>query len=68
MKLCELKPGDKFYIKSDNVRIPPASYPIERDSLLTFHNLDGMYSFCTDEFGTVVHPAVWTEVERVDLD
>ena len=26
-----------------------------RVSILTFHHLDGMYSYCTDEAGNVVH-------------
>jgi hypothetical protein len=28
-----------------------------------FHRLDGMYSYCTDDDGNVLHLAAWTEVE-----
>lgn len=28
-----------------------------------FHHIDGMYSYCTDSKGEVVHLAAWTEVE-----
>lgn len=64
MKLYELKRGDKFFIAgNERAQVPVASFPIEANSLLTFHNVDGMYSFCTDEYGTIVHPAAWTEVE-----
>lgn len=66
MKLFELQRGTKFYIKNEDARVPPAAFPIERDSLLTLHNIDGMYSFCTDENGTVLHPAAFTEVEVVE--
>ena len=30
-----------------------------------FSHLDGMYSYCKDEHGNVVHLAAWTEVEIV---
>lgn len=33
---------------------------------LLFHHLDGMYSYCTDDNGNVVHLAAWTEVEIVN--
>jgi len=31
-----------------------------------FYHIDGMYSFCKDRDGNIVHPAAWTEVELVD--
>lgn len=30
---------------------------------LLFHHIDGMYSYCTNHKGTVIHLAAWTEVE-----
>lgn len=30
---------------------------------LKFHRLDGMYSYCTDDNGNVVHLAAWADVE-----
>jgi hypothetical protein len=33
---------------------------------LLFHHLDGMYSYCTDKAGEVVHVAGFTEVEIID--
>jgi hypothetical protein len=29
---------------------------------LNFAHIDGMYSYCTDDDGKVVHLAAWTEV------
>ena len=29
------------------------------------HNIDGMYSYCHDKDGNVVHLAAWTDVEIV---
>jgi hypothetical protein len=31
-----------------------------------FDHIDGMYSFCRDKDGEIVHLAAWTEVEVVD--
>jgi hypothetical protein len=30
---------------------------------LNFSHVDGMYSYCTDDDGNVVHLAAWAEVE-----
>jgi hypothetical protein len=30
---------------------------------LNFDHIDGMYSYCTDDDGKVVHLAAWTDVE-----
>ncbi len=34
--------------------------------VVTFHHLDGMYSYCTDDDGHVWHLAAYAEVEIVD--
>jgi len=33
--------------------------------ILNFSHIDGMYSFCTNHKGEVVHLAAWTDVEIV---
>lgn len=33
------------------------------ETALLFHHVDGMYSYCTDDDGHVVHLAAWTDVE-----
>lgn len=42
------------------IRIP------ETDDILLFDHIDGMYSYCIDMSGGVVHLAAWTDVEIVE--
>lgn len=35
---------------------------------INFHHIDGAYSYCTDDEGTVVHLAAWTEVTIVEKE
>ena len=46
-----------------NTRVRPIEVP---DLVVTFHHLDGMYSYCTDDDERVWHLAAYTEVEIVD--
>lgn len=57
-KLYEL-PRDKN-IKIDKVECSDGS------NYITFHHIDGMYSYCTTEKGGVVHLACWTELLKID--
>jgi len=51
MKLFEIERGAK--IKWDG-------------EVITFHHLDGMYSYCTLENGDVVHLSVLTPVKKIN--
>ena len=53
MKLYEVKP--RTWIKIDNEKI-------------FFDHIDGMYSYCLDEGGNVVHINANAEVEVIDKD
>lgn len=46
-----------------NTRVQLTGTP---ELVVTFHHLDGMYSYCTDDDGHVWHLAAYTEVEIVD--
>lgn len=39
---------------------------LESGDEINFHHIDGMYSYCTDDEGNVVHLAAWTEAEIAD--
>lgn len=62
MKLYECKKGDRFMLNEDHVPVPPAHRPLDETEVLTFDHIDGMYSYCKDHTGAIVHPAAWTEV------
>lgn len=46
--------------------VPIGSVPLVKGDIIYFHHIDGMYSFCEDQQGRIVHPAAWTEVELVE--
>ena len=58
MKLYNLPAGAKFKIIDGEVLHSTAIYK--------FFNVDGMYSYCHNPDGDVVHLAAWTEVEIVE--
>ena len=64
MKLYELQRGTWFTL-AETPEIPPsAQKPVAGRYKL--HNIDGMYSYVTDEDGNVYHFAAWTEVNKED--
>jgi hypothetical protein len=48
-----------------SIVIPPAHRVLKHDETITFDHIDGMYSYCKDAYGNIVHPAAWSEVEVV---
>lgn len=50
----------ELYNVPNNTRIRIKGF--EEDGVLLFHHIDGMYSYCTDENGDVVHIPAWAEV------
>lgn len=45
--------------------VPPDCKAIRQNDELLFRRIDGMYSYCVDNQGNVVHLAAWTEVEMI---
>ena len=62
MKLYECKRGDRVIINDPDTNTPPVHRQLYDTELLTFDHVDGMYSFCRDKDGNIVHPAAWTAV------
>jgi len=67
MKLYELHRGECFTLKETPTQ-PPDSINIEsdQDKLFTLSNIDGMYSYVTDNDNNVYHFAAWTEVTPIN--
>ena len=47
--------------------VPPAAPNPEKGERIFFDHIDGMYSFCKREDGTIIHLVAWQEVE-IDTD
>ena len=65
MKLYELSKGDWFKITDEELKVPVAHDDVDLDETYWFGHVDGMYSYCKDMAGNVVHFAAWTKVEKV---
>ncbi len=46
-------------------RVPPDAPNIEDGEILYYDHLDGMYSYCKNLDGQVVHLVAWADVEIV---
>lgn len=68
--LFELRKGDKFKLApeeeaGEEVRVPPAHEDPNFDLEYLFDHIDGMYSYCKNSAGQVVHFAAWTKVYKL---
>ena len=65
MKLYEVPRKSKIRIIDEDVMTPPASIPQKQNDVLNFSHSDGMYSYCTDKDGNIVHISGKTKVKIV---
>ena len=71
MKLFNVPRHSKVRILDDpdgpgGTQHPPSHREFETGEVLDFSHIDGMYSYCKDAAGEVVHLVCWQEVEIVD--
>lgn len=66
MKLHKVPRNSFVRILDDDVQVPPAAPHLHPEQILHFHHIDGMYSYCIDCYGNVVHMAAWTDVEIME--
>ena len=64
MKLYEVMRNSTIKV-IDPVSVPPDAPDVKCGEVLKFHHIDGMYSYCHNEKGEVVHIPAWAEVEYV---
>ena len=64
MKLYDA-PRNSWVIPIEDAKAPPDARPISKGETIKFHHVDGMYSYCHDKDGNVVHLPAWQEVEVV---
>ena len=63
MKLYDVPEGSKIRVLTTGA--PPFAPEIAKDDILYFDHIDGMYSYCKDSEGNVVHLVAWAEVEII---
>lgn len=64
MKLYDVPNNSRIRVIDGTVSRPPGdAAPL--GETLTFHHIDGMYSYCKTDDGETVHLAAWTDVEVV---
>jgi len=55
VKLYEIPKHSKIFVECS-----------DGSNYLLFDHIDGAYSYCITEMGSIVHLAAWTELEAVD--
>lgn len=65
MKLYNVPNNTTVRLKSTESG-PPASIDPQVGKVYLFDHLDGMYSYCKDSDGNVVHLPAWSEVEVIE--
>ena len=64
MKLYQV-PNNTWVKLIDDATAPPGARPAKTEEEILFDHIDGMYSFCKDREGNVVHVSASQEVELV---
>ncbi len=65
MKLYEAK-RNSWVMPIDDTDAPPGARKVDVGEPVKFHHCDGMYSYCKDVHGNVVHLPAWQEVAYAD--
>lgn len=55
-------PRNTWVMPTEDTVGPPASIPVFTGEEVLFKHLDGMYSYCKNKHGEVVHLPAWQEV------
>ncbi len=61
MKLYEVK-RESWVLPTEDTTAPPGARQVSVGEPVLFKRLDGMYSYCKDIHGEVVHLPAWQEV------
>jgi hypothetical protein len=64
MKLYDL-PRESYFTLIGDTQIPPEARRPNLDKTYKLGNIDGMYSYCSDNEGNIYHFVAWAEIEKV---
>ena len=65
MKLYDVL-RNSWVVPIEETSAPPGARVVAKGEPVLFHHTDGMYSYCHDKHGNVVHLPAWQEVEVVN--
>lgn len=65
MRLYEAPDKSRIRVVGE-VAVPPSGIGVEVGDELNYNHIDGMYSYCTRDDGTLVHLVAWAEVEVIE--
>lgn len=64
MKLYEVPERANLKVRLiSDTQVPPGAPPVVEGDIYDFSHIDGMYSFCKNSNGEVVHLVAWSEVQ-----
>ena len=66
MQLYKAK-RNSWVIPTTETTAPPGAREVQQNEPVLFHHIDGMYSYCTDIHGEIVHLPAWQEVEYANI-
>lgn len=64
-KLYNVKPKT-WVMPIEKTSVPPEAREVSIGEPIFFDHIDGMYSYCKDIYGKVVHLAAWQDVTEID--
>ena len=64
MKLYEVPNNTMVKLMYDAI-VPPGAPELKKGEVIQFWNIDGMYSYCIDSAGNVVHLSAIADVEMI---
>jgi len=64
MKLYQV-PRNTWVIPTEDTTAPPGAQKVSIGEPVLFKHIDGMYSYCNDSMGNIVHLPAWQQVKIV---
>lgn len=64
--LFKVKRNSYVQLEEERIRVPPEAIKPTTGEIFHFFHIDGMYSYCANNKGEVVHLPAWANVTVLD--